>query len=113
MGRPRSAWCWLCGWLGGTDGKCGPEPVIGTIGRHLDVSNDHIRAGRVSYPDQLMRIACGADHVESAVLQDAHDPFPDKGLVLADHDADLLGRAHGTKLFCRLGRRQPHMPKFR
>ena len=57
----------------------------------------------VSHPDQLTRVGRGADHVESAVLQDVHDPFPDKGLVLADNDTDLLGRRHALKLCLRLG----------
>ena len=82
----------------------GPDVVIADIQMPPDHSDDGLRAALairavgVRHPDELLRVVRGADHVESAVLQDAHDSFPDKGLVLADNDADLLGLAHGTKL---------------
>ena len=62
----------------------GKKPVVGVIGRHLNVGDDHIRPVRAGHPDQRARVCRSTDHVESAVLEDVHDPFPDKGLVLSD-----------------------------
>jgi hypothetical protein len=84
----------------GPDLKCRPEPVIAMIRGHLDVGNDDIRAVGAGHPDQVARVSRRTDHVESPVLEDVYDPFPHEGLVLADDDANLLGRTHGTKL-CR------------
>src|SRR5262249_14999426 len=55
---------------------------------------------RAGHPDQRACVCRSTDHVESAVLEDVHDPFPDKGLVLSDQDANRLWRTHGTKLCC-------------
>jgi hypothetical protein len=52
-----------------------------------------------SGPYQVVRVARGADDVESAFLEDVHDPFPDEGLILAHDDANPLWLAHVATLF--------------
>ena len=76
--------------LGGPDGERRPQPVVAVIRWHLDVGDDHVRAIRLRHAHEIAGVARRADYVESAFLEDPHDPFPDEGLVLADNDADLL-----------------------
>ncbi len=90
----------------GTDLKGRPEPVISMVRRHLDVGDDNVRAVHASHLYQAACVIRGADYVESALLQDVHDPFPDEGLILAHDDANPLRLAHVATLFLR--RRRCH-----
>jgi hypothetical protein len=88
----------------GTDLKGRPEPVISMIRWHLDVGDDDVRAVHASHPYQVACVVSRADYVESAVLEDVHDPFPDEGLILAHDDPNSLRLAHAATVF--LQRRQ-------
>jgi hypothetical protein len=69
------------------------------IRRHLDVGDDNVRAVDARHPYQVACVVRGAYYLESALLEDVHDPRPDEGLILAHDDADLLRLAHGATLF--------------
>ena len=76
------------------------------IRRHLDVGDDHVRAVHASHPYQVACVVRSADYVESALLEDVYDPFPDEGLILAHDDANPLRLTHVARLF--LQRRRCH-----
>ena len=79
--------------LGGVNGLCGPQPVIGAIRRHLDVGDDHVRAVSSGLVEQVRRVARHPDDVHARLGEHVHDARAHQGLVLTNHHAKpgLLG----------------------
>jgi hypothetical protein len=53
-------------------------------GWHLDVGEHEVRAPRVDEAQQLGRVTCFADDVESRLGEQLHEPLTQQSLVVGD-----------------------------
>jgi hypothetical protein len=75
----------------GADLERRPQPVVGVVGRHLDVDDRDV--GRVGgdLPQQVRRVAGLGHDLEPGVLKQPHDTLAQQRLVLTDDDPDTHG----------------------
>ena len=86
----------------------GSQTVVGQVGRHLDVGDHDVGIVGAGLAHQVLGVARHCDHLQPGLLEHAHDALSDQWLILADHDAETSGIAHGPTLPAALGL-APHL----
>ena len=69
------------------------KPVVGPIGRHLDIGHDHVRVIGARLGQQFARIARGGHDLEAGLGEYVHDPLSQDRLVLSHDHPDRRGHA--------------------
>ena len=82
--------------LRGADLTRGAEPVVGAVGGHLDVGDDHVGLMRPGLTDQVGGVRGNGNDVETSLRQDVNHTLANKRLILPyDHSK---GRVPGHRM---------------
>ena len=73
--------------LSGADLTRGAQPVVGAVGRHLDVGDDHIGLVRPGLTEQVARVRGNGNDNETRLRQDVNHTLANKRLILPYDDS--------------------------
>jgi hypothetical protein len=76
----------------------GAQPIIGVVGRHLDVCYDRLWLVGSRLAEQVGRVRRDRHDLEAGLLEYGHDPFSGQRLVFPDDYAQRLAIAHISRL---------------
>ena len=84
--------------LRGADLDGGAQPVVGRVGRHLDVGDDDVGLVRARLAQQIGSVRGDGDDLEAVLLEGVDDAGADERLVLAHDHAQRRRAGHWPTL---------------
>jgi hypothetical protein len=60
----------------------GAEPVVGAVGGHLDVGDDHVGFMRPGFADQVGSVRCNGNDIETSLRENVNHTLANKRLIL-------------------------------